>query len=174
MDSPTDILLDLHQQVAEKSADAPLQSQDSSWQAVAFKTNNQNLLVNMRQVSEVVEVSSITLIPGVQSWVAGIANIRGVVTPLIDLGLYLEEGASQTRTRCHVIAIERADIRFGLIVNQVVGMRQVNSDNLQETKANEAIDSFITSTIEILGEQWQIFDIEKLVATHKFYQVAAA
>lgn len=174
MDSPTDILLNLHQQVVEKSADVPHQSQDASWQSIAFKTNGQSLLINSQQVSEVVEVSTITLIPGVQPWVAGIANIHGLITPLIDLGLYLEGRASQTHAYCHVIAIERADMRFGLIVDQIVGMRQVIDVNRLETEPNENIESFLNTTVEIAGERWQVFDIEKFVSTHKFYQVAAA
>lgn len=174
MESPAEILIKLHQLVAGQRIEAPRRSVDDSWQAVAFSANNQQLLVNMQQVSEVVEVSSVTLIPGVQPWVAGISNVRGVVLPLIDLGLYLEGKASQTGNRCHVIAIEQGEVRFGLIVDQVIGMRQVDSEKTVETGSANGATSYLAGTLEIAGDHWQIFDTDRLLVSQKFHQIAAA
>ena len=174
MDSPAELLIKLHRRIAEHGIDAPSQSVDVSWQAVAFSANGQQLLVNMQQVSEVVEVSSITLIPGVQPWVAGISNVRGVVLPLIDLGLYLEGNASQAGNRSHVIAIERGEVRFGLIVDQVIGMRQVDSEKTEETSATSSTASYLTGKVEIGGDYWHIFDTDRLLISQKIHQIAAA
>lgn len=125
MKSPTDLLSHLRDQIVEKAIAAPRQADDDTWQAVAFLAGDQKLLVNMQQVTEVVEIPAVTIIPGVQAWVAGIANVRGLILPLIDLGLYLDSDPSRIKARCHVITLERADTRFGLIVDQIVGMRQV-------------------------------------------------
>lgn len=174
MKSPTDLLSHLRDQIVEKAIVAPRQAGDDSWQAVAFLAGEQKLLVNMQQVTEVVEIPAITIIPGVQPWVAGIANVRGVILPLIDLGLYLDADPSRTKARCHVITLERADTRFGLIVDQIVGMRQVSSKNVEDNKNQEGIEKYLSGEVEIAEETWQIFDTDKLIFSEKFHQVAAA
>jgi|TARA_B110000483_G_scaffold242295_2_gene327715 twitching motility protein PilI len=174
MKSPTDILSHLRDQIVERAIAAPRQAGDDSWQAVAFLAGDQKLLVNMQQVTEVVEIPAITIIPGVQAWVAGIANVRGLILPLIDLGLYLESNPSQTKVRCHVITVERADTRFGLIVEQVVGMRQVSSEKIEDNKNQRGIEKYLSGEVEIAEETWQIFDTDKLMFSEKFHQVATA
>ncbi len=174
MTSPTDVLSHLRDQIVENAVAAPRQAGDDSWQAVAFLAGDQRLLVNMQQVTEVVEIPAITVIPGVQSWVAGIANVRGVILPLIDLGLYLDSEPTRTKARCHVITLERSDTRFGLIVDQIIGMRQVSSKKVKGNKNQEGIEKYLSGEVELAEETWQIFDMDKLIFSEKFHQVAAA
>ena len=90
------------------------------------------------------------------------------------MGLYLESDPSRTKIRCHVITLERADTRFGLIVDQIVGMRQVSNEKVKDNKNQRGIEKYLSGEVEIAEETWQIFDTDKLMFSEKFHQVAAA
>ena len=43
------------------------------------------LVSKMGEVTEILDPPDFTRVPGVQSWVVGIANVRGSLLPLMDL-----------------------------------------------------------------------------------------
>ena len=172
MNSPSELLSQIRDLVEERSVDAPEKVGDDSWQAVAFLVANERLLVNMQEISEVIEVPAITVLPGVQPWIAGLANVRGVTLPLVDLGLYLDHEPSRSQARCHVISLDRPDTRFGLIVDQIIGMRQVNNLDIKPITENAQTENYLSGKIEIADELWQIFDTDQLIFSDKFRHVA--
>jgi|SaaInlV_100m_DNA_5_1039725.scaffolds.fasta_scaffold02313_3 twitching motility protein PilI len=178
MTDPSEVLVQLHDYVKENSIAAPQKVGDDSWQAVAFLVGDARLLVNMQEISEVIEVPNLTLLPGVQPWIAGLANVRGVTLPLVDMGLYLDKEASRSQARCHVISLDRPDTRFGLIVDQVIGMRQVNNQSIKSideaTGESTGFENYLSGSVEIADELWQIFDTDRLIFSDKFRHVAAA
>ena len=174
MSSAIELLNNLRHLVEEKSVAAPQKVGDDSWQAVAFLLADERLLVNMKEISEVIEVPNITLLPGVQPWIAGLANVRGVTLPLVDLGLYLDKESSRSHARCHVISLDRPDARFGLIVDQIIGMRQVNNQDIKPLAESTTFENYLSGQVEITEELWQIFDTDQLIFSDKFRHVAAA
>lgn len=174
MTSPSELLSQLRDLVENKSADTPEKIGDNAWQAVAFLVDNQRFLVNMQEISEVIEVPPITVLPGVQPWIAGLANVRGATLPLVDLGLFLGKDPSRGQTRCHVISLDRPDTRFGMIVDQVIGMRQVNNQNIKPISEPTEFANYLSGCVEIAEEIWQIFDTDQLIFSDKFHHVAAA
>ncbi|MBT5330358.1 MAG: purine-binding chemotaxis protein CheW [Porticoccaceae bacterium] len=174
MTSASELLLQLQNRVEKNSVAPPQQVGEDSWQGVAFLVSNERLLVNMKEISEVIELPAITSIPGVQPWIAGLANIRGVALPLVDLGLFLGREPSKNQARCHVISLDRPDARFGLIVDQIVGMRQVSNEDLESIDEGVAFESYLSGKVKIAEELWQTFDTDQLIFSDKFRQVAAA
>ncbi len=174
MSSPIEKLIHLRDHIEERSVAAPQKLGDDSWQSVAFLIGKYRLLVNVQEISEVIEVPKLTSLPGVQPWVSGIANVRGAPLPLIDLGLYLGQEASSNKSRSHVISLDRPDTRFGLIVDQVIGMRQVQDKTIKTIETPTDLENYLSGAVEIGGEVWQIFDMDQLIFSEKFRQVAAA
>jgi twitching motility protein PilI len=173
MNSPSEVLSQLQKHIEDHSVSAPKNVGEDSWQAVAFMIADERLLVNMQEISEVIEVPAITALPGVQPWIAGLSNVRGVTLPLVDLGLYLEKEPSRGQPRCHVISLDRSDTRFGLIVDQVIGMRQVNNQDIEPLTEPIGLKNYLSGCVEIAQESWQIFDTDQLILSDKFRQVAA-
>lgn len=174
MSSPIEKLIQLREYIEEKSVAAPQKAGDDSWQAVAFMVAEHRLLVNVQEISEVIEVPKTTSLPGVQPWICGIANVRGAPLPLVDFGLYLEQEASSGKSRSHVISLDRPESRFGLVVDQVIGMRQVQNKNVKAAAESTGLENYLSGSVEVSGETWQIFDMDQLIFSDKFRQVAAA
>lgn len=174
MNAPIELLCQLRDQVEKKAVQPPKQIGDDSWQGVAFVVDNQQLLVNMKEISEVIEMPDFTSLPGVQPWIVGLANVRGMTLPLVDLGVYLDKEASRTKSRCHLISLDRPDTKFGLIVDQIIGMRQVSNQNIEPVDESHELQNYLSGKVDIAGEAWHIFDTDRLIFSDRFRQVAAA
>ncbi|EHQ90631.1 chemotaxis protein CheW [Desulfosporosinus youngiae] len=54
-------------------------------QVVVFKLNDQEFAFHIQSVKEIIKLTAITHVPNAQEFVQGIINLRGMVTPIINL-----------------------------------------------------------------------------------------
>ena len=84
--SPIELLLELETRAQSHAAALPQKIDiKKTWQGLGFRIGSINLIVPLEQVSEILTEVQLTEIPGVKSWVKGIANVRGNLLPIIDL-----------------------------------------------------------------------------------------
>lgn len=85
--------------------------------------------IDLQSVREVFEVESITRVPGMPPRILGVANLRGIVIPLVDLRLML--GLSVTESSLPFAVVVRHGIRqIGVLVDRVPEIRTVQKDQL--------------------------------------------
>jgi twitching motility protein PilI len=173
---PFEQLKQLAQRVRDQAAPLPERSgKDNSWQAIAFQLNEATMLIDMNAVSEVSPQPPVTKLPGVKRWVLGISNVRGEVLAIVDLHELFELGGSRTPHLNRVIAIEEGDTRLGMVVDRVIGMRQVSAQEMREQTSEECPESLktcISGSVLIDGQWMDIFDPEKLVKNENFLSVS--
>ena len=58
----------------------------SEWTGVGFSLLGLQFVVPMGQIAEILEIPGFTPLPNVKSWVKGVANIRGRLLPIFDMG----------------------------------------------------------------------------------------
>lgn len=85
--------------------------------------------INLRNVREVFEVEAITRVPGMPPALVGVANLRGIIVPLVDLRLML--GVSATEASLPFAVVVRHELRqLGVLVERVPEIRTVRKDQL--------------------------------------------
>jgi len=84
---------------------------------IVFRLQNEDYGVEVNQVKSIERLEQITRVPKTPKFVKGVINLRGVVTPIIDLRgrLELEESPYTEDTRIIIVAVE--DLEIGLIVD---------------------------------------------------------
>jgi purine-binding chemotaxis protein CheW len=89
----------------------------SDLKVIVFQLNDKEYAVPVEQVKSIEKIMHITRVPHTYSFVKGVMNLRGVVTPLIDLRVRfgLEEQAYSESTRVIIVSVE--DKEVGLIVD---------------------------------------------------------
>jgi purine-binding chemotaxis protein CheW len=77
-------------------------------QYMTFKLGDELFAIDVARVREVLEVSQITRIPTAPGYVRGVVNVRGQVTPVVDLRLRfgLPHGDDGVHTRIIVMELE--------------------------------------------------------------------
>lgn len=173
---PFEQLKQLAQRVRDQAVPLPEKTgKDNSWQAIAFHLDDATLLIDMNSVSEVSPQPPVTRLPGVKRWVLGISNVRGEVLAIVDLHEFFELGGTRNPQQNRIIAIERGDIRLGMVVDRVIGMRQVSTQDIRSQasdKCPEPMKLCVSGSVLIDNQWMDIFDPEKLINNENFLSVS--
>jgi len=145
------------------------------WRAVSFRVADKYMLFDEHEVSELLVLPDITVIPGTKHWVAGIANVRGELLPIVNFGEFLFGEPVRPGKQTRVLVIVHEDVRSGLIVDQVYGMRRFPVDTLKPAKSDGVPDTLKTMITGCYEEEhpFHILDVVKLVTESEFMQAAA-
>lgn len=89
----------------------------SDLKVIVFQLNDKEYGVPVSQVKSIEKIMHITRVPHTNPFVKGVMNLRGVVTPLLDLRVRfgMVEQAYNEGTRVIIVAVE--DKEVGLIVD---------------------------------------------------------
>ncbi|MDE3019089.1 MAG: purine-binding chemotaxis protein CheW [Nitrospirota bacterium] len=84
--------------------------------------------INLRHVREVFEVENLTTVPGMPAALAGVANLRGVVIPVVDLRglLGLPTGGAKL---AYAVVLKHGPHQIGVMVEQVPEIRTVHQED---------------------------------------------
>jgi purine-binding chemotaxis protein CheW len=75
-------------------------------QYITFKLGNELFAINVEQVREVLEVSTVTRVPSAPSYMRGVVNVRGKAIPVVDLRLRFGLSATEDTLSTRVIVME--------------------------------------------------------------------
>lgn len=75
-------------------------------QYMTFKLGNELFAINVAQVREVLEVSTITRVPTAPDYMRGVVNVRGKAIPVVDLRLRFGLAATKDTVSTRVIVME--------------------------------------------------------------------
>ena len=174
--NPFELLKALARRIEDQALPIPERSsQDDSWQAVAFQLDNAAMLINMSAVDEVSPQPAVTRLPGVKRWVRGIANVRGEVLTIVDLHELFELSGSRNPAFNRVIAIAQGETRLGVVVDRIIGMRQVATQQVRQEPSEgcpEAMKACVSGAVLIDDSWMDIFDPAKLITNDNFLNLS--
>lgn len=171
---PFDLLLDIAARSRHNASDLPQQLEAVVyWRGVGFMLAGQQFAADMGDVAEILQPPKLTKVPGVRSWVLGVANVRGRLVPVMDLaGLLGLPSRANWRSR-RVLVIEQDDYLVGLLVDAVLGMQQFAVDRrTEELNIDAALQRFAPYGFERDGRLWPVFQLRDLIQAPEFMQVA--
>ncbi|MEN8719322.1 MAG: chemotaxis protein CheW [Oceanococcaceae bacterium] len=94
------------------------------WSGIGFRIGTQRFLAPQSQVAEVLSPPRITLVPNAPPWLRGLANLRGTVVPLYDLGHCLLDTRTPAHSRNRYLVLADASNPVGFLVDAVSGLRR--------------------------------------------------
>ena len=169
--NPFDILQNLEKRTLEGATGLPSVGQiEEEWVGVGFRIGNDRLIASMSDIKEVLDLPVFTPVPGVKSWIVGVANVRGSLLPIMDLKGFLLGDDIKQRSKGRVIVIDYKGINTGLIVEEVYGLRHFReSDETNDgIGVHENLSPYIERTFEQGNEQWPVFSFNEMVADERF------
>ncbi|MET1015091.1 MAG: chemotaxis protein CheW [Paenisporosarcina sp.] len=84
---------------------------------IVFELMNKEYVIPVSQVQSIEKMMHITRVPRTPSFVKGVINLRGVVTPIIDLRERFNLQGSEANEQSRMIMIKLEDMEVGLIVD---------------------------------------------------------
>src|SRR5690625_4852481 len=118
---------------------------------IVFQLADEEYAVPVEQVGSIERISSITRVPQTKSYVKGVINLRGVITPLIDLRIRFGLDEQETTDRSRIIIVQVEEMEVGLIVDSANDVLDIPLNQIEE--APEVIGSvhvdFIDGVIKV-------------------------
>lgn len=92
-------------------------------QFLIFRQRGRNLALPITGISEIIRLVTISPLPEQPAYVAGVINYRGELLPVLDLWYLFGQDAPPLAAQMGIIVAELDGRRFGLIVEEMVGVR---------------------------------------------------
>ncbi len=109
---------------------------DRELQLVVFMLGGEEFGVDIAQVKEIIRMPEITRMPNAPAFVEGVINLRGRVTPVMDLrGRLGMKKASQADDRTRIVIVELGKDCIGMIVDAVSEVRRLSARDIEPAPA---------------------------------------
>lgn len=86
--------------------------------------------IEIKHVTEIIGMQTITEVPQVPEYIKGIINLRGKIIPVMDVRLRFQKEEIDYNDRTCVIVIEIENISLGLIVDCVSEVLVIDEENI--------------------------------------------
>ncbi|HEY6095891.1 MAG TPA: chemotaxis protein CheW [Gallionellaceae bacterium] len=134
---------------------------------LGLQVGDSRMLVDMVDISEVLEMPRLTEVPLTRSWYRGVANVRGNIYGIIDLSAYMGLGETVQDSNNRVLLLgQKYAFNAGLLVNRVLGLR--NSNDWQRSEQDGSVQYR-----DAEGQTWTKLDIRQLLQQPGFLQIGA-
>lgn len=174
--APIQLLHELSLRSRDKAYSLPQQIEaKATWDGVGFRLLDKGWVIPLDQVKEILTEVSISRIPGAKEWVRGVANVRGNLLPILDLGGFLTGHNTKMSRRSRVLVMQHQGVVAGLLVEAVMGMRHFFEDEFSReiSELSVPFEHMLSGQYRQGGESWGVFNINRLTELPEFMQVAA-
>ena len=130
-------------------------------------------LIPMTEVSEVIPIPKLAHVPLTQPWFLGLANVRGHLYGITDLGVYLGSNPMPFNLKSRILLVMPGNKLYGgFIVNSMLGIRDLSEFILIKPAKKRLSNYIIGQYKDAEGRQWCGLSLFKLISDEKFLQVA--
>ncbi|MBU2882091.1 chemotaxis protein CheV [Psychrosphaera sp. B3R10] len=129
-----------------------------------FKLNGrQRYGINVFKVREVLQCPPLTVMPRLNSYVKGIAHIRGQTISVIDMSLATGGRPIKKLEDCFIIITEYNRTIQGFLVDSVERIVNLNWGSVMPPPKGSGRFNYLTAVTEIDNELIEILDVEKIL-----------
>jgi twitching motility protein PilI len=170
-----DLLRDIETATFRHAAPLPLKEDaHPQWQGMGYQVGGLRLVSAMGEIIEVLKLPKVAALPGVKSWVLGVANIRGRLIPVVDLHDFLGLAPTLPMAQWRVLVVEDDELVAGLLVEQSLGMQHFLEDSFEEapTDALGALAPYVRGAFRHGGRVFYDARLKSILRDEKFFDVA--
>ncbi|GMN98521.1 chemotaxis protein CheW [Parageobacillus thermoglucosidasius] len=141
--------------------------QEAELKVIVFQLKNEEYALPVQFVRSIEKIQHITRVPRTAHYVKGVINLRGVVTPIIDLrerfGFPSVPYSEQTR----IIIVAFQDVEVGLIVDAASDVLDVPTSSIEPPPETiEAVEVDYIHGVAKIGRRLLILlNLEKVLGT---------
>ena len=149
-----------------ESATETLHEVNNLVQLVTFKLGEEEFGFDIFKVKEINKMMPITKVPNSPEYVEGVVNLRGNITPIINLRARLGLELVETDAKTSIIVVELNEKAVGLIVDEVNEVLRISS-NVTEPPPDivSGVNSeFITAVAKLDDRLLTLLNLDRLLS----------
>ncbi|WP_078413242.1 chemotaxis protein CheW [Priestia abyssalis] len=98
---------------------------------IVFQLNDEEYCIPVNEVRSIEKLQHITRVPRTAPYVKGVINLRGVVTPIIDLRIRFQLGQMSYNENTRIIIVAIGDMEVGLVVDAANDVIDIDSTTVE-------------------------------------------
>lgn len=135
---------------------------------IVFQLQNEEYCIPVHQVQGIERMEYITRVPGTHPFVKGVINLRGVVTPIIDLRKRLQLGESEYKDSTRIIIVSVEDIEVGLIVDSANDVLDLPMHKVElPPDTGEVNEEYLQGVVKVDHRLLILLNLEKVLEQEK-------
>lgn len=152
-------MAELMEEVAEMEEDT------QNGRYLIFSLGKESYGIEIKYVTEIIGIQSITQIPELPEYIKGIINLRGKIIPVMDVRLRFKKEPRDYNDRTCVIVVDIRDMCIGLIVDSVSEVLSIpEQDTVIPPQMNTGLNNRYIKMIGKAGNDVKLLlDCEKLL-----------
>jgi twitching motility protein PilI len=173
---PFEILADYERRSLAHVAGLPEQiDAPGLWRGIGFRVGPHHLVSSISEVNEILTMPALTVVPGTQLWMLGVANVRGNLVALIDLRHYIEGTRTTLTDSTRVLVVRQHGGSVGLLVDEVLGQRSFSDEQRAHAlgEDDERYARYVGEKVQLGDILWGLFSMSALVRSADFQQASA-
>lgn len=173
---PFEVLADYERRSLAHVAGLPEQiDAPGLWRGIGFRIGPRHMVSSISEVNEILTMPALTVVPGTQSWMLGVANVRGNLVALIDLRKYIEGTPTVMTDSTRVLVVRQHGGSVGLLVDEVLGQRSFSDEQRSRAQGeeDERYGRYVGEKVQLGDILWGLFSMSALVRSAEFQQASA-
>jgi purine-binding chemotaxis protein CheW len=141
---------------------------------LAFMVGNEAFGIEIKYVTEIIGIQTITEMPEMPNFVKGIINLRGRIIPLIDIRLRFGKEPRDYDDRTCVIVVDIEGFSYGLIVDSVYEVLTIPDEEISPLPGINTVSGnrFVKNIGKTAGGIVLVVDCEKLLTADEIAEIA--
>ena len=146
----------------------------STIQCLGFLLHDDTYALPLLRVREIIRFEAVTRVPRVPACIRGVVNLRGNVTPVVDLAVWLDRPETPTTSRTCLLVVEAtagSDTSLvGLLIDGVNQVLDVPSDALEPPPPFGTLvpPEFIAGMVKVGDRFAYLLDLDRVLAEGVF------
>jgi purine-binding chemotaxis protein CheW len=132
-----------------------------------FGLNGEHYATDIKEVERILGYQEPTVLPDAPIFVKGVINYEQSILPIISLSRKFNFGEDKESENRKIIVVKRKENKFGIIVENVYEVRDVNSDLMEGVPPiTSTIDKrYISGLIKLEDNIVILLDLEKILSS---------
>lgn len=134
-------------------------------QQVIFNLDNSEYGIDINSINEIVRLQEITKMPNSPAYLDGVINLRGKVTPVIDLRIKFNLPPGERNQDSRIIVVTVASEIIGMVVDKVSEVIRIKEEQIEDSGdvALAISDNFVKGMAKIDDTRLvTLLDIERI------------
>lgn len=137
---------------------------------LTFALGNENYGIEIKYVTEIIGMQTITKVPELPEYIKGIVNLRGKIIPVMDVRLRFKKEEKDYNDRTCVIVVDINELSIGLIVDSVSEVLTIpEQDIVDPPQMNKNFNNRYIKKIGKIGTDVKLLlDCDRILAEDEF------
>ncbi len=131
---------------------------------LTFLLGSETYGIEIRYVTEIIGIQTITEVPELPDYIRGIINLRGKIIPVMDVRLRFKKSFREYNDRTCVIVVDIQNISIGLIVDSVSEVLSIpETEIVPPPEVSKEGSKYIRGIGKVGNEVKLLLDCDKLL-----------